>query len=274
MRSGRRRIPLRSSLVPVAPDDPASVLAVLVDVAAAVGEALDATADWGEAGTRPGQYHSDLAADAAAVALLTEAGFGVLSEESGRHHPDRPITVVLDPLDGSTNASRRIGWWATSLCAVDADGPLAALVVDLRHGTRFDAIRGQGARRDGEAVRASGCSMIEDAIVGLNGLPDRHGGWAQFRCFGAAALDLCAVADGTLDGYLDATTDELGSWDYLGGLLVCREAGALMIDAAGRDLVVLEHEARRTPVAGATVALTEALAALHPGYGGAPPALP
>ncbi|MCB0989219.1 MAG: hypothetical protein KDB09_15800, partial [Acidimicrobiales bacterium] len=105
---------------------------------------------------------------------------------------------------------------------------------------------------------------LSQAIVGLNGVPVGHGGWAQYRALGAAALDLCAVADGTLDGYLDCTTDELGVWDYLGAALVCSEAGASITDVAGRDLVVLDHVARRTPVAGATGELMTALAALHP----------
>lgn len=145
---------------------------------------------------------------------------------------------------------------------------MVALVVDLRHGTRWTARRGEGARRDGEPIRVSGCRDLSAAIVGLNGVPAGHGGWAQYRALGAAALDLCAVADGTLDGYLDATTDELGPWDYLGGALVCREAGGTVVDAAGRDLAVLEHGARRTPIAGATPELGDALVKLHPGAGG------
>src|SRR5690606_30505621 len=120
---------------------------------------------------------------------------------------DRPVVVVLDPLDGSTNASRRMGYWAVSLCAVDARGPWVSLVEDLRHGVRWTAVRGEGARRDGEQIRTSGCVHLGQAIVGLNGVPGGHGGWAQYRAFGAAALDICAVADGTLDGYLDCTTD-------------------------------------------------------------------
>ncbi|HRW36905.1 MAG: hypothetical protein KDB04_00215 [Acidimicrobiales bacterium] len=241
-----------------------TVLAVLHEAAAAIADALAATPDWGEAGTRAGQHHSDLATDAAAVAVLDAAGLGVLSEESGRRGEDRAVTVVLDPLDGSTNASRRLSWWATSLCALDAGGPTAALVVDLRHGTRYEALRGGGARRDGEAIAASGCTQLDRAIVGLNGVPAGHGGWAQYRALGACALDLCAVADGTLDGYLDATTDELGPWDYLGGALVATEAGATVADALGRDLVVLDHAARRIPVVGATPPLAAALGALHP----------
>lgn len=244
--------------------DVSDVAAVLDAVAEAVGAALAASPNWGETGGRDGEHHSDLAADAAAVAVLEAAGFGVLSEESGARGLERDVVVVVDPLDGSTNASRGIGGWATSLCAVDADGPLAALVVDLRHGTRWSASRGGGARRDGEPIAPSGCRDLGNAIVGLNGVPAGHGGWAQYRALGAAALDLCAVADGTLDGYLDCTTDELGVWDYLGAALVCREAGATVVDAFGRDLCVLDHSARRTPVAGAGTELRDALAALHP----------
>ncbi len=247
--------------------DPLVVLGALTEAADAIEAALAATADWGETGRRDGEHHSDVAADAAAVEVLVGAGYGVLSEESGRTHPERAVTVVVDPLDGSTNASRRMSWWATSLCAVDADGPVVAVVTDLRHSVRYTAIRGQGSTRDGTPIRPSGCRDLGQAIIGLNGVPAGHGGWAQYRAFGAAALDLCAVADGTLDGYLDATTDELGVWDYLGALLVCREAGVDVVDAAGRDLLTLEHADRRTPVAGATPELRSALLALHPVHG-------
>src|SRR6185436_20001881 len=97
------------------------------------------------------------------------------------------------------------------------------------------------------------------SLVGLSGYPPEHLGWKQFRALGAAALDLCAVATGVLDGYLDCSWNAHGSWDYLGGMLVCQEAGAFVVDAEGRDLVVLEHEARRTPLAAATPELLDAL---------------
>lgn len=252
--------------------DPDRLHGALADAAAAITDALSVDDDWGEAGTRPGQHHSDLRADAAAVSVLTGAGLAVLSEESGLHRTDADadagVTVVVDPLDGSTNASRGLSWWAISLCAVDGHGPAVALVVDLRHGTRWSAERGGGARRDGTEIRSSGCQGLGEAIVGLNGVPAGHGGWAQYRALGATALELCAVADGTLDGYLDCTTDSLGVWDFLGGDLVCREAGASVRDAAGRELAVLDPGARRIPVAGATVALLASLLALHPEHGG------
>ena len=242
--------------------DGADALALLDEVAVAVAGTLGTLEDWGLAGTKPGQYHSDLAADAVAVKMLLDAGVGVLSEESGRHESDRGVTIVLDPLDGSTNASRGIPWFATSLCAVDDGGPLASLVVNLANGTRFDAVRGGGARCNGEPIEPSGRIELRKSIVALSGMPPGWLGWKQYRTLGACALDLCAVAAGTVDAYIDCSASAHGPWDYLGGLLVCTEAGAVVVDATGEELVVLEHGARRTPIAAATTALLdEALAA-------------
>lgn len=239
--------------------DDESLLAVLHEAADAVTDVLATLDDWGLAGTRPGQYHSDLAADTAAVAVLTAAGLGVLSEESGRHDPERPLVAVLDPVDGSTNASRRIPWYATSICVVDGEGARAAVVVNQASGVRYEAVRGSGARRDGRPIRASSCATLGSALIGLTGLPPRHLGWRQFRALGAAALDLCAVADGTFDGYVDCVADAHGPWDYLGGMLVCHEAGAVVVDAAQRPLVTAGHADRRTPLAAATPQLLAAL---------------
>lgn len=234
---------------------------LLHESATSIRVVLDGLDDWGPSGVRAGQYLSDLAADAVAVEILEAAGVGVLSEESGGHALDRDVVVVLDPLDGSTNAARGIPWFATSLCAVDRDGPLAALVVDLPHGRTFTAVRGAGASVDGVPLRPSGCAVAGDALVGISGFPAEPLGWRQFRTLGAAALDLCAVAEGVLDGFVDCSPSAHGPWDYLGGALVCTEAGAAVADAFGRDLVTLSHGARRTPVAGATGDLLETLVA-------------
>jgi fructose-1,6-bisphosphatase/inositol monophosphatase family enzyme len=237
--------------------DDAGLLQVLHDTASAVRTALDGLVDWGSAGTRPGQYLSDLAADEAALAVLERAGLGAMSEESGLHDGGRDVVVVLDPVDGSTNASRGLPWYATSLCAVDRDGPRAALVVDQASGHRFEATRGGGARVDGRPLAPTACTAMDQAVVGLSGYPPRWFGWKQFRALGALALDLCAVAGGRLDAYVDCSPFAHGSWDYLGGMLICREAGALVVDAWDRELVTLDHAARLTPVAAATPALLD-----------------
>ena len=225
---------------------------VLYEAAGAVEAALSTLDDWGPAGTKVGQYRSDLVADTAAVAVLEAAGLGVLSEETGAHHPDRPLQVVLDPVDGSTNASRRLPWYATSLCVLDADGARIAVVVNQATGERFDAARGGGARRNGDRMAPTGCKDMGDAVIGVAGWPSRYFGWRQMRALGAAALDLCAVAAGQLDAYLDCSLGAHSPWDYLGGMLVCQEAGALIVDAEGRDLVVRGFTDRRVPVAAGT----------------------
>ncbi len=238
------------------------LIAVLNEAAGAVRTALEALDDWGLAGTRDGQYNSDLLADEVAVAILVGAGLGVMSEETGMHHPDRAVTVALDPVDGSTNASRKLPWYATSLGAVDADGLLAAVVVNQATGDRYEAVRGAGATWNGRPLAASGCASMGDAIVCLNGWPSVHLGWRQMRALGATALDICAVGSGQLDAYIDCSAHSNAPWDYLGGVLVCREAGGLVADAEGRELVTLGLTERRTPVAAATEKLlAEALEA-------------
>jgi len=191
--------------------------------------------------------------------VLDAAGLGIVSEESGSHHRERDVVVVVDPVDGSTNASRGLPWFATSLCALDESGPRVAVVVNQATGVRFEAVRGGGARCDGRAVQPTACADPAGALVALNGFPARHLGWKQYRALGAAALDLCAVASGALDAYVDCTERSHGPWDYLGGMLVCQEAGAVVLDVYDEPLVVTGHRERRTPLAAATRGLAERL---------------
>lgn len=237
--------------------EPADVPALLDEVAAAIATALAGVSDWGPSGAKAGQYRSDLVADRAALAVLEAAGVGVLSEESGIHRPGSSLVVVMDPLDGSTNAAHGLPWYATALCALDAQGPVAALVVNLVSGRRYSATRGGGAQRDGVPITPSSTVAMSDAFVGLSGYPPEHLGWRQYRSLGAAALDLCAVADGTLDAFVDCSENAHGPWDYLASMLICQEAGAVVVDSAGRDLVAREHATRRTPVAAGTEELLQ-----------------
>lgn len=234
-------------------------LGLLADTADAVAEALCTIVDRGLLGQRRGQYALDLVADEAALVVLRRAGVGIVSEESGVEFGIGDEMVVIDPVDGSTNASRGVPWYATSMCLVDADGPAAALVVNQASGVRYWAERGDGAWCDGVRLEASGCTEVSEAIVGLNGIPPRHLGYAQSRVLGAVALDLCLVAAGVLDGYVDCIVDAHGVWDYAGGALICAEAGAHVIDVWDRELYTLAHEVRRTPVAAASAELLATL---------------
>lgn len=243
----------------------AEILSLLSRAAAAARQAMAECEDWGLAGTKPGQHRSDIAADAAAVEVLLGAGVRVLSEESGISGAG-PITVVLDPLDGSTNASHGLPWHAVSMCAVEDGAMRVALVVDGTTGHEMWAIHGQGAFVDSVPMmrRSPPASALSQAVVGISGWPSTPMGWMQFRALGAVALDLCAVATGSLDGYVDFSLDAHGPWDYMGALLICREMGVEVVDALGRDLVVLDLEARRTPVAAASPEVLKELLEARP----------
>ena len=236
-------------------------LGLLHDVADAVAVAMRTVTDWGPSGERDGQYALDLTADEAALAILARAGVGVLSEESGYDPGASGEVVVIDPIDGSTNASRGIPWFATSLCLVDADGPAVAVVVNQASGVRYSAERGGGAWCGERRLQPSRCTTLSDAIVVISAVPPLDVGWAQFRAFGACALDLCALADGVVDGYVDFGSEQHGVWDYLGAWLICHEAGISVVDAFDREMVHMDHAARRTPVAAATPVLAADLLA-------------
>ncbi len=239
---------------------PQKILSVFDDLVAETAEVLSTLADWGHSGVRPDQYNHDVVADEVMLRGLHKAGFQVLSEESGLTG-EGDLVVVVDPVDGSTNASRELPWYAASLCAVDAQGPLVADVVNFATGDRYRAVRGQGVESEQQELGSSGCRSLPEALVAVSGLPPEHGGWAQFRCYGAAALDLCAVATGSFDAYVDVAR---GShvWDYLGALLVCQEVGIPVVDGLGRDLMILTGE-ERAPVAAATPELLEQVYAMQ-----------
>jgi fructose-1,6-bisphosphatase/inositol monophosphatase family enzyme len=211
---------------------------------------------------RPGQYALDVVADAAVLEVLHRADVSVMSEESGlTGPPDAPITIVLDPVDGSTNCSRDLPYWAISLCALDEAGMLCSLVTNQATGSQTIAVRGLGAHRDGVRLTASTVSELSRAVIALGGVPEPSLGWKQCRMLGSGALALCDLAAGGLDGYLD-TRSSSAPWDYLGGLLACVEAGATVVDATGRDLVVAGFDDRRHLVGASTTPL---LAQLRPG---------
>lgn len=231
--------------------DDRDIPSFLHDVADSAADALDDVGDWGLSGMRSGQYAADLVADDAVVPMLIDAGFAVLSEESGLSD-DEPfatggLLVIVDPLDGSTNAARGIPWFATALCVCDADGARVSLVAEQSGSeVRFGAIRGGGANCDGSPLHARPCDDPATAVLGFNGTPAGERHWWQSRVLGAAALDLCLVARGALDGYGDLHGH--GVWDYAASLLVCRESGCLVTEADGRDLMPLDIDERRRPL--------------------------
>lgn len=234
----------------------ADILQLLNDTADAVSKVLEANTDWSLSGIRHTQYSVDVRADNAALAVLHEAGCAVLSEESQitGQWGDDDILVVMDPLDGSTNASRGVPWFATALCALDKNGMRASLVVNQASGKdRYWATQGGGAFHNGNQMRPSACSTLKEAVVGVSGLASFRPQWSQFRALGAAALDICLVAQGVLDGWVDFNSH--GVWDYLASILICQEAGVATSEYLDRELLVTQYDQKRTPIVAATPAL-------------------
>lgn len=242
-----------SLLGPVDPLDHDAVLVLFAAICDRTATILAGNDDWSLSGDRDAQYSIDVDIDAACLAMLHGAGLAVLSEESGVTSPDgqrAPTSiVVVDPLDGSTNASLGLPWCATALCLVTNGVPVAAMVSNLRTGTRFAAVRGRGATQNGHPIQVETVEQLDAAIVAVNARPPASFRPAQYRSMGATALDIASVAGGGgFDGSIDFDDDKIGVWDYLAAILILEEAGGVAADALGRDLVTLDHAARRRPV--------------------------
>lgn len=240
------------------------ILDVLHRTADAVAGVVQANTDWSLSGKRATQYSVDLAADAAALEVLHGAGCAVLSEESQitGEWKSGGLMVVMDPLDGSTNASKRVPWYATALCAIDGEGMRASLVVNQASGRdRYWATRGGGAFHNGIRLAPTERNALRQSVVGISGLPSFRPAWGQFRALGAAALDICLVATGALDGWIDFNSH--GVWDYLASVLVCQEAGVLVEEFQFRDLVVTEYAEKRTPLVASSRELLDELRAVR-----------
>lgn len=239
------------------------LLELLRSAALAVRRAVSGQRRLGLSGGRVSQYHADVAADRAALEVLLGGGLSVVSEESGRSG-SAALTCVLDPIDGSTNFDRGIPFYSTSMCVLDPEGLRVAVVVNHATDEWYEAARGRGATKDGEPIAPSGSEELARSIVSCAGTPTANPGWAQFRALGSASLEICAVADGTLDGFVLLGGARLHPWDYLGGLLVAREAGAEVVELDDLELEVPEGAPRRL-VAASTSALLEVLVAYATG---------
>ena len=198
----------------------------------------------------------DLAAEKAIVEVLQQhcTSFTLISEESGvKEFGETPTQcyVTVDPIDGTTNLVRGLPFYASSI-AVSTKPALsavfAALVTDLAHDTTYTAQEGKGAYRDGEKVSSSTRESLEEAVVGLDlnsykvkEIAPQLTGLIQktkhIRHFGANALELCYVADGTTEAFIDIR-GKLRTTDLAAAFLIVKEAGGTVTTTAGEALDV------------------------------------
>ena len=196
----------------------------------------------------------DLAAEKAIVETLQKYGvsFTLVSEESGVKEfgeAARECYVTVDPIDGTTNLVRGLPFYASSI-AVSAEPMLssvyAGLVADLFHGTVYVAQTGKGAFRDGKHLGPSDLGSLGEAVVGLDlntykvaavapRLSRLIAATKHIRHFGANALELCYVAEGLTDAFVDIR-GKLRTTDVAAGFLILREAGGLITALNGEAL--------------------------------------
>lgn len=196
----------------------------------------------------------DLAAEKAIIETLQQhdVSFTLISEESGVkefEETPRQCYVTVDPIDGTTNLTRGLPFYASSI-AVSTKPVLssvyAALVADLFHDTTYTAHAGKGAYRDGEKITPSTMVSLDDAVVGLDLNTYRVKEIApqvtrlieatkHIRHFGANALELCYVAEGLTDTFVDIR-GKLRTTDIAAGFLILREAGGIITTPEGKAL--------------------------------------
>ncbi|MEV0670127.1 inositol monophosphatase family protein [Mycobacterium sp. NPDC050441] len=197
----------------------------------------------------------DRAAEEAVRAVLLRArpDDGVLGEELAEHTGVGAVQWVVDPLDGTTNYTRRIPYFATSVAARSlADGSwLAGAISAPALGMTWSAAKHLGAQlvSGSDEMRLPLAMMESSARLVGTGLSYDPGhrrrqlrelgalmtGYTDMRRFGAAAVDLCLVAQGSLDAFVE---DDLAVHDWAAGALIAEEAGARVSRAEGRDTVV------------------------------------
>ncbi len=205
---------------------PSDFLSLSSEIASGVREIFAAKElNWAMTGEKDGQHIGDVTVDDYVIERLVGGGFSTFSEESGWHGEGRYL-VVVDPVDGSTNASRGLPSFALSLALVEGEELLAGRVFDLSNGDLYSAESGKGASLNNQLLKgATGEILLSNAILALNGFPGRYYGWRQYRALGSAALEISMVAAGKIDAFVDHSESGLAPWDYLGALAIAREVG-------------------------------------------------
>jgi|Deesub1362A_J573_1020465.scaffolds.fasta_scaffold00104_86 myo-inositol-1(or 4)-monophosphatase len=198
----------------------------------------------------------DKVAEDAALKILKEYDFRVVSEESGVMG-DGDIFVALDPVDGTFNATRGIPIYSISMCFSKSErlcDTFFAYVSNLSTGTEYYASgewNNGKAFRDGERIYVSNEESIHCNAIFY--YPRKNYGFRRIRIFGSAALELCFVAEGSVDCFIDIRNSSiyqnqgvsfqsapreglLRIYDVAAGVFISRCANAVTTDIHGNLL--------------------------------------
>ena len=176
----------------------------------------------------------------------TFPNYGMLAEEGGELKGEGNVRWIVDPLDGTTNFAHGLPLFCTSI-ALERDGEVVlGVVYDPMASETYTAERGGGATLDGEPIGVSDTDEPMRALLATGFPYDRDQVPAAVKLFGqfavrtqsmrrlgSAALDLCYVAAGRLDGYYERGVK---AWDIAAGTLILREAGGKATNYSGHEL--------------------------------------
>jgi len=164
---------------------------------------------------------------------------GIIGEEGSSVESKSGITWVIDPLDGTVNYFYGLPGWNVSIAAKDKDGSVVGVVTAPTINSTWWATRGGGAFYNGHQIHCNDPIAVDRALIATGFQYDVAHRTTQMtdlaklvplvrdlRRNGAAAVDLCHVAMGALDGYYEAGLKE---WDWAAGGLVATEAGARFV---------------------------------------------
>jgi myo-inositol-1(or 4)-monophosphatase len=195
---------------------------------------------------------ADHASEAVLLAFLRDRfpGAAVLAEESGASGSGAGgLRFFVDPLDGTTNYAHGVPHFAVNVAVADARGLAAGATYDPLRDELFTAGRGEGATLGADRLAHSGRERLEGSLL-VTGFPyDVHerpdyplalfGAFIRkaraVRRFGSAALDLAYLAAGRFDGFWELG---LKPWDVAAGIVIAREAGAIVGDMWGGDTML------------------------------------
>ena len=184
--------------------------------------------------------------------LAARGDDGIIAEEGSAKASSSGVTWVIDPLDGTVNYLYGLPGWNVSVAAKDKDGVLAGVVYAPSINGFWSATRGGGATYNGKKIKCNDPITLDKALLATGFAYDLKLRVTQgetmanllprirdLRRNGAAAVDLCYVAMGAIDGYFEASLKE---WDHAAGGLIATEAGAVISGRGGgapnSDLVI------------------------------------
>ncbi|ASA77845.1 bifunctional fructose-bisphosphatase/inositol-phosphate phosphatase [Thermococcus sp. 5-4] len=179
----------------------------------------------------------DKVAEDVVLGRLQPLGVNIVSEEIGFIDNGSDYTVIVDPIDGSYNFAAGIPIFAFSFAVFRRNEPVYGAIYEFVRRTFYEALPGEGAYMDGRPIRVRKPERGKEALSFYTrgrclGLIERV---KRVRVLGAIAVELTYLAKGALDGVLDIR-NYVRTTDIAAGVLIAKEAGAIVTDETGREL--------------------------------------